>query len=335
MWAYVARAASSGPVPFYVATLTVASGEVSTDLTDFPIRVSLADLPAGFWAAVASDGSDIKMYDSLGAQLPRDLVAFDSGADTGDLFFKGSLLTASDNVFYVGAGSADAGPSNADTYGRNAVWTSYHRAIVFTGNSGDDRTGSGNSVSLLGNALIDTARLNTRDGAGAGEYATIPASYAENWTMGAIAGQSSISDKNCVYLTYGDGGSAVEQVGYRDQPPSATVPGYFMNNPTDGLHTAAGPDNFPNAQHFVAESRTGATNRKYYYDGANVTTDTSTTQYPPSGGTTTLAIGDPSGDGLKGFWTVVYLRHSASTDAWMAAEYGSWFVPSNFYTITE
>lgn len=323
------------------ATLTIAAGEVTADLTDFPVRVALRDMPAGFWAAVAADGSDIQVFDSGLAQLPRDLVNFDNTNDTGDLFFKApSLLTASDNVFYICAGSGAAAPAVGDTYGRNAVWSSYFRAFAFAGGSLVDRTGSGVSATLVGNAVMTQPNsgtpdyyqhrqyvLSTRDGAGQQQQANIAVAYAGSWVVGIIAGHSFLGN-NQEFSTYGLGADQNrESFGTRSDNT------FYMNNQSEGLVTVAAPNSTWYERHFNAQSRNGTTNRKFWHDGVVKITDTTTVQYPPDGSATVWTLSGVNGDYLKGLFDVAYMRHADPTSEWMAAEYASWFVPANFYSV--
>lgn len=146
----VAPGGGGEPADTYYAELTIASGEVASNLTDFVVMVDLSDMPAGFWSHVRSDGGDVRVYQSDGTtQVPFDFVSIDTGAATGLLFFKSSLLAASDNVFRIGYGNTALELlAPTATYGRNAVWSDYHRVFVF--DELVDRTGSGNDATIDG-----------------------------------------------------------------------------------------------------------------------------------------------------------------------------------------
>ncbi|MEJ6845072.1 putative Ig domain-containing protein [Sinorhizobium fredii] len=125
----------------YYAELTVAAGEVSSDLTDFPVYVDLFDMPAGFWTHVKEDGGDIRVKTTGGALIPFDLVWFNHAASDGALFFKRTIATAASTVvrIHYGDSSLSLLPAN-DANGRNAVWSDYDVVII----PGDDifnRTG--------------------------------------------------------------------------------------------------------------------------------------------------------------------------------------------------
>lgn len=143
-------ATASGVATSPTATLTIASGTVASNLSAFPVYVDLSDMPSGFWSEAEADGGNIRVYQSDGVtQIPFDLVHIDTVNSVGKLFFKADLLAASNNVFKITCGvtSLNLLPPT-DTYGRNNVWSDYHRVYVFP--SGDDRTGSGESAKVAG-----------------------------------------------------------------------------------------------------------------------------------------------------------------------------------------
>jgi hypothetical protein len=161
--AAAAGGGGGGEVP-HTSTVTIASGEVSSNLTDFPVYVDLADMPSGFWANVASDGSDIEVTDSGGTPIPFDLVYFDHSGEDGDLYFKApSVLSGSPNTFDINVGDGATAPAVTDPLGRNAVWSAFTR--VYHGRANIDRTGAGGAATLVGDAAFINGALNL-DGAG-------------------------------------------------------------------------------------------------------------------------------------------------------------------------
>lgn len=145
------------PAPFegwsHYVEITVAAAQVASDLTNFPVFVDLSTLPSGFFSAARSDGGDIRVTLADGTtQVPREVVAIDTGAETGELHFLAPSLSSSvDTVFrlYVGNASATE-PAVTDTYGRNAVWADYWQ--VYHGDGLTDSTGNGHTLSAIGNA---------------------------------------------------------------------------------------------------------------------------------------------------------------------------------------
>jgi len=111
--------------------ITVQNTKVDADINNFPIYVDLNDLPASFHSNVKSDGGDIRVTKSDGTtEVPREVVFYDSGTDTGALHFKGDILNSSDVDFYIYYGNAGASDYATDaTYGAENVWDSNYKAV--------------------------------------------------------------------------------------------------------------------------------------------------------------------------------------------------------------
>lgn len=155
------------------ATITIPSGAVGSDLTDFVSKLYLGDLDAAFWAAVKSDGGDIRITDSSFVTIPHDVVWIDTTLQLGVVYFKSDLLASANNVFHITYG--DSGLSKlaaTDPNGRNAVWSDYGAVVL--GAELTDRTGGGNDMVLYGDATALTAWTNVRkyaiDGAISGHH---------------------------------------------------------------------------------------------------------------------------------------------------------------------
>ena len=122
---YAVGSGTAPPREYYVP-ITIDHTLIASDLTSFPVYVDLANLPAGFWSTVQTDGGDIAVTTDDGTtRLPVELVAIDTGASTGELhFLADSILAATDTTFriYFGAALTITQPAAGDTYGRNAVW---------------------------------------------------------------------------------------------------------------------------------------------------------------------------------------------------------------------
>jgi RHS repeat-associated protein len=116
----------------YRVKVTIPSGEVSSDLTDFPIYVDLSHLPSGFHDNVKTDGGDIRVTRSDGTtELSREVTNYNPSTDTGELHvrYAGTLYSAQDNELYIYYGnSAVSDYASTDTYGSEAVWADYNFA---------------------------------------------------------------------------------------------------------------------------------------------------------------------------------------------------------------
>lgn len=140
----------------YSATLTVASGAVSSDLTNFPVMVRLSGMPAKFWTNVRSDGGDIRVTTAAGVAIPFDLVRFDYVAKDGVLFFKApTVAAASATQWKITCGYPSLSKlTYTDANGRNAVWADYASVLLF-GETSDDRTGTATYTSISNNGDPD------------------------------------------------------------------------------------------------------------------------------------------------------------------------------------
>lgn len=122
--------ASPGPGNLQTtSTLTIDSAQIDSDLSNFPVYVNLADMPQAWWDDVSADGSDIRVFDSGGTELDREVVWIDTGAQTGEVHFKApTVAAASDTVFTLEVGGADYTGTPAAVWSRYAMVCHYHTA---------------------------------------------------------------------------------------------------------------------------------------------------------------------------------------------------------------
>lgn len=138
----------------YRVKITVDAAKVDADLSDFPVYVKLADLPAGFHNNVKSDGSDIRVTKSDGTtEVPREVVYYDATNDVGELHFKaaGTLSGTENTAYYIYYGNSSASDYGVtDTYGRNNVWDANYKGVYHFGNGSSlavtDSTGNNNAT---------------------------------------------------------------------------------------------------------------------------------------------------------------------------------------------
>lgn len=142
-----------------VATVTIPSGTVASTLTNFVTRVDLSDLPASWWYALTqSDGREIRVKQA-GTVIPFDVVNIATAYRVGDLFFKATLNSGSDNVFTVEVVAGATALAVADPNGRNAVWADYDEVYV---GSTTSRKGTGHDLTLAGGAMISSLEVTGR-----------------------------------------------------------------------------------------------------------------------------------------------------------------------------
>ncbi len=112
--------------------IVIESTRVAEDVTNFPVYVNLANLPASFFSSVQASGADIRVTTGDGfTEVPYELVSIDTGTLAGELHFKApSLSTSTDTTFYIYYGNSTASAyASSSTYGRNNVWTNGYLAV--------------------------------------------------------------------------------------------------------------------------------------------------------------------------------------------------------------
>lgn len=326
-------AAAGGGGGGTVATLTIASGKVASNLTNFPVYVNLADMPSGFWSGVASDGSNIRVKQS-GSDIPFDLVKIDTTGQTGTLFFKAaSLLSASSNVFTVDLSGA-AAPAVTDANGRNAAWSAFDFVCLLNSTSYTDRTGGAAGAQISSVPTVSPIAL----GAGCGlEFGPSPSNTRLTWsgrpsrsvfTLGATA-QSDTTGVS----------SNGQVIGYQGSNRCGIL---TRNTTTDSWNNWDTSNSWISANTGAAitagQSRRlhvsydGTTARKLYVDGALNTTDNTITAI--SGFTDYIVGSNGSLEHFFGKIAYVYARPEVLSADYIAAEYSNLNAPSSFYSIT-
>ncbi len=132
-------------------TIVIESDNIDDDLTDFPVYINLADLSPSFWATTPTGsttvGTDIRVTTNDGSpvELPRELVAASSTAQTGELHFKAnSISSTTDTTFRIYYNGSTAGDYATDaTYGAENVWTNDFVAVWHMSN---DPTGGAGAI---------------------------------------------------------------------------------------------------------------------------------------------------------------------------------------------
>ena len=135
--------------------ITIQSSQVTTsDVSNFPVYVNLDDIdPAhGFWAAAQANGQDIIVTNSSDTRMSVELVSIDTGAYTGQLYFKADSASASvDTDFYIyyEGGGTETHPAVGAAYGRNDVWSNGYVAVYHfeeTASTYTDSTGGNDAT---------------------------------------------------------------------------------------------------------------------------------------------------------------------------------------------
>lgn len=132
--------------PVYSNTLRIPAFTVGERLVNFPVRVNLSYLTAGWKAGMYVRGSStLRVKDQAGVAIPFDLVWSDDMSGAGDLYFKAPIINrVFDTYFTVELVTGATPPAVTDPLGRNAVWSDYD--AVFMDGIITNRNGNGNDL---------------------------------------------------------------------------------------------------------------------------------------------------------------------------------------------
>jgi len=143
----------------YRSIITIDHSKVgSGGVTDFPVLLTEANVPAEFWSQVASDGKDVRVTSVNGTTvLKNEIVSIDTTGHTMEVWFKApSLSDTADSQFYLYWGNSSATmPSAAD---QQAVWSNGYSGVWHLGES------SGNALDSTSNAIAGSVLSGVTQG---------------------------------------------------------------------------------------------------------------------------------------------------------------------------
>ena len=99
---------------------------VDATLSNFPVYIDMSDLPD--LSSMISDCGDVRVVESDDStETPREIVDCDTGAGTGEMYFKAdSLSSSATTTFYIYYGNSGASDyATSSTNGASNVWTNY------------------------------------------------------------------------------------------------------------------------------------------------------------------------------------------------------------------
>lgn len=112
---------------------TISSSSVNGLHSDFPVYLNLSDfVTPGLFSSARTDGGDIRITQGDGmSALASELVFFDAGSQTGELYFKApSISSYTDTSFFMYFDNSNARTINpSDPLGRHDVWTNNYVAV--------------------------------------------------------------------------------------------------------------------------------------------------------------------------------------------------------------
>ena len=320
-------------------------------LTDFPLYLSLADLPADFWTNVQADGGDIRVTEADGStRCPVELVDMDAVGQTGELHFLGSSLSSvSSTVFrvYYGSSTTLSQPAVTDTYGRNAVWADYvgvwHLDEDPSAGVMADSTGSGFDAtpngSMTGSDSITGHLGRGVDLDGVDDYLDVGnvGALGSAYTVSAWVKPANLTT-NMVAVSYRtDNSSSDNNVAIQlDQNVSGSGR-ILVRDDNDSLGSATGGSLSTSAWRHLAGRRDGD-NLAVWVSGTKAT---GSNAFGPIS-MNRLILGAlyndfHTADWVQGFWAggldEVRLRAAALSDDWITSEQANQNDPSTFYSV--
>jgi len=261
---------------YYIA-FTIQSSQVPGDLTDFPVYLDLSQITdTAFWNRLSATGGELRCFKADGTtELPREIVAVDTGAQTGEVHVKytGTLSSTSNTVIRLYYGDTtlnDYAPT--DPHGRNAVWSNGYAGVWHLQ---EEAAGTGNAdlyTNSVGNGYHGTDNISAtgqQGQVGAGQEfdgsddeisLTNLAPALEGASGITVAGWvniNSVSARNLLVKSHIDGGSwglgfLTEDTGelylYGRSQPSDSEQSLYGNTvlSTDTWHHIAGVNDFSN-----------------------------------------------------------------------------------------
>ncbi|MES2995123.1 MAG: DUF2341 domain-containing protein [Patescibacteria group bacterium] len=354
----------------YRVAITIDDAQVDADLTNYPVYVNLANLPAGFHTNVKSDGSDIRVTSGDGTtELAREVVIYDAATDTGELHFKApTVANASDTEFYIYYGNAAASEyGRGDTYGLENVWETNYRAVYHLQEDGNTTSGgyidsTANDRHATGVALTNASdvagKLGTsQDFNGTSQYISLVsgtltlAAGTTPLSMQAWINADSTGDKSEPIITSRSSTDADPILGLMlgsdgvDNFETGFAAYIVRDNSAVGLqHAHDNTDLNNDTWNMLHFTRTTGKVKTLYVNGVSEASGTDTMANPLT--STIGAIGGerrwiqdnqaptfPNRKWFDGEIDEVRIYSGALTAAWVDAEYSNHNTPTTFYAV--
>tara|TARA_R100000908_G_scaffold23815_4_gene9835 strand:- start:60017 stop:67576 length:7560 start_codon:yes stop_codon:yes gene_type:complete len=295
----------------------------ATDLTDFPVLISLTDADlrsTGNGGDVESpNGYDITFTSADGSTvLDHELESYD--ASTGEILFWvrfPTLNATTDTEFFIYYGNS----SQTTDQSVNTTWNSGYQMVLHLDSDLSDATANGNDGSTSGTSVTTGVIGDGRDfNAGSGT------------DIITIADDPSIEITGDITISFWVNGSNLNSVG-----PDLVTKGaynssyavYYFNNITvnddgtafDGSALSDGTD------YYVTFTNSSTNGRTIYIDGAQDVTNATAFNFTPNGDNLTLSSGDYQFDGMM---DEVRISNVALSADWIATEFNNQGSPGSF-----
>lgn len=331
----------------YRASLTIPSSWFDSNLTQFPVLFTQANLPAGIFTSANADGGDIRFSSDIDGNSPlnREIVSFDNSGNTAEIWVETNVSSSADTVIYVWYGhSTNTEPAASDPdEGSQGVWDSsfegvYHMESTVSNSAGHytDSTANGNHMTGTSMSVAPTAGPWGSGYSAEFEYsagylsigsdiigsnpATISAwgnstfIFGDNAVAG-IADTSTNSYNNILFFAGATGGDPISVTSRSGGSTySASVGGYSSGT-----------------WYHVAGVWASATSRVAYQNGTAGTADTNSAAWDAAADTTSIGrrVQLTKDLGFVGKIDEVRFSSTNRSTAWLKAEYNSGNSPAS------
>lgn len=343
----------------YRVKITVKASQVGgAALTDYPVYVNMAGLPAAFWTGRANM-NDVRVTDSsgiasgssgAGETLPWD-IGYTDNATMGELYFKAASCShLSDTVFYLYYGNTEASaPSAAE---KAATWSAY--AVVYLFSETPSET-----IGCLVNHVADSYHMEGASGTAAIYEAAdmfVDGKFGKAWkTRAAGTAGSREWIQSATAIDFENASLTVTVWG---NISDVSADGGILTNTTNqgqgwGLWTYGSELNFHTGVYDVypVASVVGLSNQWVHFGGVHVHSGNSIAYVngspgSPVVGNTIDAGGSRCGFGgysnalptlfnqfFDGIFSQVRIATSAKGPEWLLGEYNNTSSPATFYEI--
>ncbi len=316
--------------------ITVDNNVVEEGVTDFPVYLDLANLPAGFFNNVQSDGDDIRITSDDGiSELPFELVAIDTAIETGELHFKADLASTTDSEFFVYYSNAGAsGYAVGATYGSRNVWTNNYNLryalddspVAASPQFKDSTSNNNNAVARAGMTVGDviTGQIGDAidlDGNDGGLFQS-PITYSGEYTLSTW------------WYSTGNGFAFSKETGADEKigPWTGGGSNMFFRVLSGGSSDQAVPRPSNSTWHHVAITRDSSNKIDFYVDGAAPTRLFSNAAQ--SGSSLWENFGGQTSQGFNGRMDELRMADTKRSSGWITTEFNNQSNPTGFYDIS-
>jgi hypothetical protein len=323
----------------YRVKLSIDAAKVDADLTDFPVYVNLANLPAEFHSHVnQTDSRDIRVTKADGVtELPREVVSND------ELHFKytGTMSGTTDTDIYIYYGNSGASDyAVSATYGAQNVWDSNYSGVWhFKEGSGasviDSKNGHTATLQQTSNWITTGPVGNAYDFDGSTDGAIV-ANHSDfrlsTFTIEAwVRPNSPAPWSGIVYK-----GDAAE-ANYQFSPGTVATNFALDFGNGSGWHTLEISNTLTNlAWNYYVATMDDATNDQILYkNGSSVASDLNQTgvasNYSAASDVGIGIYGDGTGGRFHGSIDEVRISKVARSGTWISTDYNNQYSPSTFF----